>query len=158
MIRRLRRAFGGLILTATGLLGLAFALGWLAVVSTYGVSMEPGYSAGDLVVLMRADRYSVGDVAAYSDGATGKTVLHRIVDGADDGFIFQGDNNESIGPDQPPADELIGREVLHVPKIGRYASSHWTMIAIALGGFALAMFPNRRARARRPTRRLRRRR
>ena len=151
MIRRLRRAIGGLFLLATGLLVLAFAMGWLAMVSTHGVSMEPGYHAGDLVVVARADRYSIGDVASYRDRGTGTTVLHRIIDGDANGFGFRGDNNESVDPDRPTADLLIGREIIRVPKIGRYVTGPRRVVAIsvfALIGFVMLLTPARRSRTR----------
>jgi len=46
-------------------------------------------------------------------------VSRRITGGDDDaGFVFKGDNNESIDPLKPKADKLIGGVVPHVPRPG----------------------------------------
>ncbi len=145
----LRRFLGALLLGLVALATLGFATGHLSSVVTNGVSMQPGHDAGDLVIVMRADRYSIGDVAAYRDPDRGEVVLHRIVGGGPDGFEFRGDNNESIDIATPSAAELLGRQVLHVPWIGRWLGSP-AMLALAAGvAIALAAWatlaPSRRA-------------
>ncbi|MFP5576661.1 MAG: hypothetical protein ACLGIZ_00330 [Acidimicrobiia bacterium] len=127
--RLLVLALVGLITAAV----LALAGGRVGYVSTAGVSMEPTYSAGDLVLVSRDGDYGVGDAVAYRDPGTGGTVLHRIIggDGAD-GFVLQGDNNESIDPHEPTADELTGRAIGHVPAVGGVLGSPPAKGAIAL--------------------------
>jgi signal peptidase I len=91
----------------------------VSYVITDGVSMNPVYYQGDLVFVIKADSYHVGQIAAYHGSSPGQKVLHRIISGDDAlGFAFKGDNNESIDPLKPTAGELIGRAVLHVPKGG----------------------------------------
>jgi signal peptidase I len=91
----------------------------ISYVVTDGVSMHPVYYQGDLVIVIKADSYHVGQIAAYHGARPGQKVLHRIISGdGDSGFAFKGDNNESIDPLKPTAGELIGRAVLHVPKGG----------------------------------------
>jgi signal peptidase I len=91
----------------------------ISYVITDGVSMNPVYYQGDLVFLVKADSYEVGEIAAYHGSGPGQKVLHRIIEGDDAvGFTFKGDNNESIDPLKPRADKLIGRPLLHVPKGG----------------------------------------
>jgi hypothetical protein len=97
--------------------------GQLSYVVTDGVSMNPVYHQGDLVFVVKADSYHVGQIAAYHGSSPGLKVLHRIISGDDaTGFAFKGDNNESIDPLKPTADKLIGRAVLHVPKGGLWLS------------------------------------
>lgn len=129
MRRLLALALVGLI--AAGV--LALASGRIGYVSTSGVSMEPTYSAGDLVLVSRDGIHGVGDAVAYRDPGTGATVLHRIIGGdAAEGYVLQGDNNESIDPHEPTADELIGRAVAHVPRLGGILGSPATKGALAL--------------------------
>ncbi|MEY2443883.1 MAG: hypothetical protein QOE00_463, partial [Ilumatobacteraceae bacterium] len=49
--------------------------------------------------------------------------LHRIVGGDATGWEFKGDNNQSVDPAHPSSDMLIGRAVLHLPKVGRVLNS-----------------------------------
>lgn len=152
MIGRLRRILGVVLVIATVALVAAFATGRLTAVSTHGVSMEPGHRAGDLVVVARSERYELGQVVAYRDRATGSTVLHRIVGGDAAGFVLRGDNNGSDDVDRPPADALIGRQVLHVPALGRYVAGPGGLAAVGavavLLGLASALVPGRRPDAR----------
>lgn len=129
MRRLLALALVGLITAGV----LALASGRVGYVSTAGVSMEPTYSAGDLVLVSREGDYGVGDAVAYRDPGAGATVLHRIIggDGAH-GFVLQGDNNESIDPHEPTADELTGRAIGHVPAVGGVLGSPPAKGAIAL--------------------------
>ena len=78
-------------------------------VTTHGVSMEPGFSTGDLAVLRPADSYEVGDVAAYLSDSLNTVVMHRIVSVEGDRFAFQGDNNDWLDKDHPTSDEVDRR-------------------------------------------------
>lgn len=64
-------------------------------------SMLPKYKVGDLIVgkPIDATELQVGDVVAYKlvspvADKVSVTVVHRVVDITEDGFIFKGDNNE----------------------------------------------------------------
>src|SRR3954451_11351891 len=89
--------------------------GQISYVVTHGMSMNPVYYQDDLVVVVKSDSYQVGQVAAYHGSGPGVKVLHRIIGGDEtSGYIFKGDNNQSIDvvKPQPTADKLIGRAVL----------------------------------------------
>ncbi|MDR6324108.1 DUF5305 family protein [Actinoplanes couchii] len=93
----------------------------IGYVVTDGVSMNPVYYQGDLVVVMRADSYRVGQITAYHGDVPGQRVLHRIIGGNGiAGFVMKGDNNESIDPLTPTTEQMIGRAVLHVPHGGSW--------------------------------------
>jgi hypothetical protein len=70
-------------------------------------------------------------------------VLHRIIEADDRGFTFKGDNNQSIDPYTPRTDELVGRAVLHVPKVGKVLSSPITrgralaLVLLVLGALTM---------------------
>ncbi len=128
------------LLAAAALVALArYPGGPVSVVAPYGQSMQPTLSADDLVVMRHTTDYATGDVAAYHSTELDTVVLHRIVEIDSDRYIFQGDNNTWIDPDQPTADDLIGVTWFVVPLAGaltRIPTSIW--IALALGAGALA--------------------
>jgi signal peptidase I len=130
-LRRLVGAFAAILL----LLGAGAVLtGRVSYVVTDGISMEPLYHTGDLVVIAPASSYHVGEIVAYHGDLEGhKVVLHRIVGGnAISGFLMKGDNNHSIDPLHPRASQVIGRAVLHIPKIGKLMTSPEVRALLAL--------------------------
>ncbi|HVL04700.1 MAG TPA: signal peptidase I [Acidimicrobiales bacterium] len=130
---KLRRLLGVFSLVLVVGLGGALATKRIGYVVTSGVSMQPLYHAGDLVIVAKADSYQVGEIAAYRGGAGKRTVaLHRIVGGDAGGFEMKGDNNQSVDPLRPTSDELIGRAVVHVPKVGAALKSPLTRAAVLL--------------------------
>ena len=73
-------------------------------------SMLPGLEVGDIIVgvPVTASELTVGDVAAYELKSSeveqvAVTVVHRIVEVTEEGFVFKGDNNEKC-------DELVKPE------------------------------------------------
>ena len=103
------------------LLGVGAVLtGRVGYVVTNGISMEPLYHTGDLVVFARASSYHVGEIVAYHGDLDGHlVVLHRIVGGnGSSGFLMKGDNNHRLDPVHPTASQVIGRAILHIPKVG----------------------------------------
>lgn len=105
---------------------ISFFLGLLPVapVAVATGSMEPAIQVGDVVIVCRADpdKLQVGDIIRYR--CDGYTVIHRIVarqDGVDGqalSFTTQGDSNN--GPDTAPVspEQVMGKVVLTVPKVG----------------------------------------
>lgn len=107
----------------------------ISYVITHGISMNPVYYAGDLVVVVKENSYEVGQIAAYH-GAGGVETLHRIIGGDPaTGFVFKGDNNQSIDEFNPTAEELIGRAVLHVPQGGKWLRPLLSPTGLGMLGF-----------------------
>ena len=86
-------------------------------------SMEPCIESGDLVIIDKTaqDSLAVGDVIQFQ--RKGATVLHRIVgitqlENGQTAFVTKGDANNA--PDSQPvsADEVTGRCLFRIPKIG----------------------------------------
>ncbi|GIM92591.1 DUF5305 family protein [Paractinoplanes toevensis] len=107
------------------ILGMAAIGAWaimterVGYVVTHGTSMNPVYYQDDLVFVMKADSYHVGQIAAYHGESPGQRVLHRIIGGdGSAGFVIKGDNNESVDPLTPTTEDMIGRAVLHIPHGG----------------------------------------
>ena len=113
--------------------------GQASYVMVSGISMEPGYHTGDLVLVRKAQTYQVGDVVTYHDAEMGSYVIHRII-GIEQGlFELQGDNNSWIDSFHPTQDEIVGKQWIHVPKLGRAMQwlrkpIHLTLTIVLLGG------------------------
>jgi signal peptidase len=98
----------------TGLLGVQPAV-------VTGVSMEPTWHTGDLVITRPAntDSLEVGDIVRFRLGAT--AVMHRITEIQETTtgrvFVTQGDNNNT--PDDPILEgQIEGEVIFRVPKLG----------------------------------------
>src|SRR3989304_6440445 len=60
-----------------------------------GQSMLPTILPGSMVIAKAAPDYQIGDIVAYEqkEGGSSKTIVHRIIDVDEKGFVIQGDNN-----------------------------------------------------------------
>jgi signal peptidase I len=154
----MRRVMSAVIAALAALIAIAGALlltGQNAIVVTHGVSMNPVYYQGDMVVVARMPSYHVGQIVAYEMQGRNFVVLHRIIGGNADGFVFKGDNNQSTDPTRPTQKDLLGRAVLHIPAGGLWlqriasptALSTYAFLLLAGGGTAV----ERRRRRRRHT-------
>ena len=128
-------------------------------VVTDGISMEPRFHAGDLVIVRAQSHYRVGEIVAYRNRQLHTVVLHRIVGRDGSRYIFKGDNNNFLDFEHPAQSQLIGALWLHLPGVGsRLESLHsptliGCMFALATLLFAGAAFTDRRRRRRRRDRR-----
>jgi signal peptidase I len=103
----------------------------------YGVSMEPRFHSGDLVLLRQQPNYQVGEIVGYHSTKLGKPVMHRIVKYQDGRYWFKGDNNNFVDPEQPMASQLFGREWIRLPGFGSALEKlHQPRNAAILGGLA----------------------
>ena len=134
-------------------LAIAISTGQIAGVVTSGISMNPVYYQGDLVVVAKADAYQIGQIAGYPVPGKDFVALHRIIAGDASGFTFKGDNNQSIDPYHPTADEIVGGAVLHIPHGGQVLEFLTNPVALGVVAFALIMFGSNRVRTRRRKRR-----
>jgi signal peptidase I len=138
--RLFRRLIAAALVALAGLIavaGIALVSGQMAVVVTHGVSMNPVYYQGDLVVVARAPSYSVGEIAAYNLPGKDEVALHRIVGGDPAAFVFKGDNNQSIDPLTPGSGQLVGRAVLHIAQGGVCLERLTCPPVLGLAAFAL---------------------
>lgn len=81
-------------------------------------SMEPEIMPGDLVIVKSVDNeeLEVNDVITFN--YEGDRVTHRIVEETDKGFITKGDNNNVEDREVVPSNNIIGKVVTVLPKIG----------------------------------------
>ncbi|MEY2420505.1 MAG: signal peptidase [Acidimicrobiaceae bacterium] len=92
--------------------------GGTELVIVRGDSMRPTFQPGDLIVTHRSENYSTGEVVTYKVAGGEARVIHRIVDNTAAGFTTQGDNRTSKDPWTPQAQDITGRAVLRIPRIG----------------------------------------
>lgn len=111
--------------------------GQTSYVMVNGISMEPRYHTGDLVIIRKAQTYKIGDVVTYRDAEMGAYVIHRVI-GTDQGqFVIKGDNNSWIDAYQPTQDEIIGKQWIYVPGAGRVTQWFRKPINLSLAVFLL---------------------
>lgn len=116
----------------------AVATGQITYVVTEGVSMNPVYYRGDLVFVVKASDYRIGEIAAYRPPGARVKVLHRIVAGDPRaGFAFKGDNNQSTDSFRPRADQVLGRAALHIPRGGVWLKPVLSPIGLGMMGFLI---------------------
>lgn len=84
-----------------------------------GRSMLPTYEDGDLVIARQRGDYAVGDVVVY-DAPIGSqfTVIHRVTEVVEGGFLTQGDNMEQPDGWVAPTDGVHGSAWFHIPNGG----------------------------------------
>ncbi|MBM3181823.1 MAG: signal peptidase I [Chloroflexi bacterium] len=128
-------------------IGIAFAPAQIGGQASYvmvnGISMEPNYHTGDLVIVRKAQTYQVGDVVTYRDAEMGGYVIHRIIGIEQGQVILKGDNNSWIDANQPTHDEIVGKEWFYAPKAG--SAMQWlrkpinlSLTVVLLGGVLMS--------------------
>lgn len=93
--------------------------GWVTYAIVDGISMEPGFHRGDLILVRNTSAYGVGDAIIYFDPNLGSFVFHRIVGIELDRFVLQGDNNAWQDSYRPTTDEVAGKLWIGIPKLGK---------------------------------------
>ncbi|MDT4944956.1 MAG: hypothetical protein QOH14_1689 [Pseudonocardiales bacterium] len=152
LARLAARFVAACVLGVLVLAGGAVVSGRVGYVATHGISMNPLYHQGDLVVVARAQSYQRGEIVAYHVADSHLVALHRIIGGDASGWVIKGDNNQSIDSTHPSSDDLIGRAVLHIPHGGLWLQRLSSPAVLALLAFALvggggrAVHPRRRRR------------
>lgn len=89
-------------------------------------SMEPSIHVQDAIVIKREDEYKVGDVCTYlskNPSYFGIMITHRIIGVQEDTdgekkYIFKGDNNYSADTLLVNKDQIYGKVIMKIPKIG----------------------------------------
>jgi signal peptidase I len=137
-----------IVRTRNILLGLiSVALAWIWVMprtigglNTYtvvsGISMEPTFHTGDLIISRKADSYNIGDVVTYKipDAKYDKfRIVHRVIGKTDDGhYEIQGDNQDHADPWSVPGENIAGAKVIMIPQGGTVLGYARNPIGLAL--------------------------
>ncbi|TET40914.1 MAG: signal peptidase I, partial [Dehalococcoidia bacterium] len=122
---------GWVVTTIVAVAIIWFAVGLFPVHPTtvIGGSMRPTLDVGDVVIVVKvpADTINPDDIIQFRE-AEGGTTVHRVVEIQEtEGnmvFVTQGDANEAPDPDPVLADNVVGKVVFNIPKVG------WAAIAI----------------------------
>ena len=97
-----------------------------------GISMEPAMHTGDLALAWRQDSYTVGDVVAFRV-EEGGLVIHRIIGGSgESGYLVQGDNNDWVDQWRPTADQVAGKALVFIPRLGALFSYLQSPLRLAI--------------------------
>ena len=132
--------------------------GSTSYVVTDGISMQPRFHSGDLVLVRPEGDYRVGQIVAYHNRQLGTIVLHRIVGRVGSRYVFKGDNNNFMDFEHPARSQLIGALWMHVPGMGADLASVrspaligglFAIGTLLLGGAAFVRRRRRRGRDRR---------
>ncbi|MBI2356809.1 signal peptidase I [Candidatus Dojkabacteria bacterium] len=85
-------------------------------------SMKPVIQPGDLIIVSKEEKYTVGDVIAFqtAEGESEKVVTHRIVKSEDSNTLFttKGDFNSVTDVDKVGKANIIGKYRYRIPLLG----------------------------------------
>ena len=105
-------------------------------------SMEPQFSAGDIVITGPVDvnEINTGDIITFRSSPDGRLTTHRVASiekGELLGFQTKGDANEGLDPFVVPETDIVGRVCFHVPYFGHV--SHF--VRTPIGFVLMSVFP-----------------
>lgn len=106
-------------------------------------SMEPVLSVGDVVIYKSRDEYEIGDVVIFHQDDY--FVTHRIVGETENGFITQGDANNTADKDVLYAEMIEGEMVLALSNAGtvmNFIKTPVGIICVILLAFVIIEVPN----------------
>lgn len=83
-------------------------------------SMTGAIEAGDAIIIKNSDSYAVGDVITYFPADESFSVTHRIVRTEGDKFYTKGDANPSEDPDPVLIEQIAGKVVVKLNKVGYF--------------------------------------
>lgn len=81
-------------------------------------SMEPEFYPGDIVIVKNKNKteLKVDDIVTFVDD--GDIVTHRIMKETEEGYITKGDNNEVEDARTLKDENIIGKVLIDIPKLG----------------------------------------
>lgn len=108
-------------------------------------SMSGTMEIGDMIIIKDTGDYKIGDIVTFMpDGATIPTT-HRIINYTESGeFVTKGDANNIKDTDTATKDQIYGEVVLHLPKLGQFASwvrmEGWIYVIATLAIIVLGVY------------------
>lgn len=105
-------------------------------------SMEPTFSAGDMLIFRAQSAYAPGDVVIFAQGDS--FVTHRIVGMQNGAFKTKGDANNASDAEPLYPENIRGRLALVVPAVGsvlQFLKTPLGLLLLAVAGFALIEVP-----------------
>jgi len=87
-----------------------------------GNSMLGTIEPGSFVITKEKSNYEVDDIVSYTtdkySAFQGRTVVHRIIEETDRGFILKGDNNPRVDPGRVTPNMINGEVIFFTPFLG----------------------------------------
>lgn len=105
-------------------------------------SMEPALSVDDLILNHKQDSYGEGDIITFQNGVSLTT--HRIVEVTDEGYVTQGDANNTVDLDVIQSKAVVGRVVWAIPYVGsalEFLKSPLGMVILIFTGLCIIELP-----------------
>jgi signal peptidase len=108
-------------------------------------SMSGTMEIGDMIIIKDTGDYKIGEIITFMpDGAVVPTT-HRIINYTATGeFVTKGDANNVKDTDNTTTDQILGEVVMHLPKLGQFASwvqvEGWMYIIATIGIIFLGVF------------------
>lgn len=129
-VREAESPVGWIVVSAVSVLVIWFSVGVFSVFPSAIVSgsMSPAIDKGDVVIIKRVtpEEVAVGDVIQFR--VESMPIAHRVVaiEEREGGFVFRtkGDANPSVDTDPVLPEQVVGKVVMVVPKVG------WATIAL----------------------------
>lgn len=84
-------------------------------------SMEPAIMTGDVVVIHSQSAYLINDVITFNNSSN-RIVTHRIVAVQNGHYSTKGDANRAGDEDEITFNQVIGKVVLVIPKLGYWVA------------------------------------
>ena len=91
------------------------------VVAVFSDSMDPTFYKGDMVIVMGAGNYKVGDIVVFDSPGTAYPIIHRVNQVRGTGIISKGDNNPTTDEGRwgvIPFSKIYGKAVMKIPMLG----------------------------------------
>lgn len=109
-------------LVFTAISNLNFSGGYKSLIVQSG-SMEPSIMAGDVIIIAKESVYQKNDVVTFTD-AEGYTTTHRIIDKTSNSnkIVTQGDANRVQDNEEITQEQILGKVILTIPKLGFFLS------------------------------------
>jgi signal peptidase len=110
------------LLLAAALIFFAPRFGW-QVDTVLSGSMEPAIPTGSILVsrTVASDSINVGDIITFSGSGKGRFITHRVTAiERTNGIVFttKGDANNAEDPYPVPAENVVGKVLVHIPFLG----------------------------------------
>ena len=106
-------------------------------------SMEPTFSAGDLLIIGKKDSYQKDEIITFEDG--GALTTHRIIEQMPKGFTTKGDFNNAPDKETVSPEQIKGALVLVLPRVGSFflfLCSPLGLLLILAAGLTLLFLPD----------------
>lgn len=112
--------FSAIAIVCITLLSSRFAVLGLRSYTVVTGSMEPKIHTGSVVFTLPSKTYKVGDVLTFNRGKI--SITHRIVAIKNGQYQTKGDANKIADPELVDKSNVIGKDILIVPLLGKFTA------------------------------------